>query len=169
MRTLLIALSLILTFSTTSAFSQVTPEEEFKGKPSSADLNFGALAGMGILDSSAGFNLVGAIAKKIVNRGFISDLNDQVFVEIELGPLFVSGSTAWFYSTHVRWDFKRDSEWTFYALGGLAGHVTSQALGDRWTALPRFGVGTFWKVAPMVTLRGELSHELIGVGVSYSL
>ncbi len=169
MRTLITALVLVSTFASTSAFSQVTPEEEFKGKSSPVDLNFGALAGMGILDSTAGFQLVGAVAKKIVNRGFIPDLNNQVFAELQFGPLFVASSTAWFYSAHVRWDFKRDSEWTFYALGGIAGHITGQALGDRWTALPRFGVGAFCKVAPMLTLRGELSHELIGVGVSYSL
>lgn len=151
------------------AHAQVTPEQEFKGKPSPAEMTVGAMAGMGILDSTAGFQVVGSIAKKIVNRGFVPDVNNQVFIELHFGPLFVASSTAWFYSTHLRWDFKRDSEWTFYGLGGLAGHVTSNALGDRWTALPRFGIGTFWKIAPLVTLRGELSHELIAAGISYSI
>ena len=161
--------SLLVAFCVLLSLSQSAWSEDFKGKSSAVEWTMGAMTGLGVLDSAGGFALVGNVARKIVHRGFIPDINDQVFVELQMGPLWMKGATALFYSTHLRWDFRKDAEWTFYALGGLGGHFSPRALGDHATLLPRLGVGAFWRVAPLVNLRGEFSHELLAVGVSYAL
>ena len=141
--------------------------EDFKGKPRDIEFTVGGLAGLGIIDSTAGFALLGTAAKKIINHGFVADINNQVFLETALGPVFAAGTTTFFYSLHLRWDFEKDQEWTFFALGGLGGDVTGDKLGNHWELFPRFGVGALWHMNPTLTLRGEISHELIALGVSF--
>ncbi len=143
--------------------------EDFKGSSPAGEYTFGLIGGLGVLDSSAGFAVIGNAAKKIIHQGFVPEINNQVWVEFEAGPLFVSGSSAFIYSAHLRWDFHKDQTWTFYGLGGLGGNITGEKLGSHWELFPRFGVGAFCKVNPQITLRGELSHELFVAGVSFSL
>lgn len=143
--------------------------EDFKGKDEPSEFGLGALAGMGILDNHVGFALLGAASKKIVHRGFISDITNSVSIEVEMGPLFVSGGTAFQYSGHLRWDFEKDAQWTFYALGGLGGDITGASLGDRFELFPRFGIGAMWKIGQNFNLRAELSHEFIGLGIIFPL
>src|SRR4051794_7163958 len=100
---MLTALSALVLNLVSPVHAAVTPEDEFKGKPSPAQLTFSGMAGLGILDSTAGFQVLGSAATKLVNRGFIPDINNQVFLEFQFGPLFVASSTAWFYSAHLRW------------------------------------------------------------------
>jgi len=139
--------------------------EDWKGESPKHEMTAGGMAGLGILGGSAGVAIMGSVAKKIVNRGFVSDINDQVFVEVAAGPLFISGSTVFVYSTHLRWDFYRDEVLAPYAIGGLGGHVTGAALGSTWALFPRFGAGVLWKVAQMFSVRAEVSHEFTGAGV----
>ncbi|MBC7692063.1 MAG: hypothetical protein H7222_09855 [Methylotenera sp.] len=144
--------------------------DDFKGAPANAEVTASAMGGFGLIDTSGGFTVIGAIAKKIVNHGFINDINDQVFLEVEAGPLFTTGTTAWLYSVHGRWDFKQDDQWTFFAMGGLgANSVSSNRVGDRFSVYPRLGVGAFWTLPAGLTLRGEISHEVIIAGVSIGI
>jgi hypothetical protein len=142
---------------------------DFKGKDDTSEFGVGALAGMGILDNHAGFALLPTLAKKIVNRGFVPDITNNVWIEVEAGPLFVSGGTAFTYSAHLRWNFDKDAQWTLYALGGLGGDVTGASLGDRFELYPRFALGAILRVAPNISLRGEISHEFIGLGILFPL
>lgn len=148
--------------------AQADAGEDFKGQPSPQRYQFGGLTGLGILDSKAAFAIIGTVAVKMVEAGFVEDINDPVFAELQLGPLFVQGSTAWHYSTHLRWDFIKDSAWTLYGLGGFGGNITGAALGDRWTLFPRFGAGAFWTPRLGLTFRGEISHELTAIGVAFA-
>lgn len=129
--------------------------------------------GVGVINSSAGFTLQGAIAKKIIQHGFAPDINNQVFVEAQGGPYTTGGASAFLFSTHLRWDFTLNADWTFYALGGLGGNATSQRLGDQFQLLPRFGVGAVLDVERQtgvpIGLRGELSRELISVGAQFRI
>ena len=143
--------------------------EDFKGKEDPSEFDLGAMGGMGILDNHVGFELLGTASKKIVHHGFVNDINNSVSIEVELGPLFVSGGTAFAYSAHLRWDFVKDTEWTFYALGGLGGDITGASLGDRVELYPRFGVGAMWKIGQNFNFRGEISHEFVGLGVVFPL
>jgi len=141
--------------------------EDYKGKQESPDVTLSAMGGLGIFDSTGGAAVVGAVAKQIVHNGFIPGINNPVYVELELGPDFTSGSSAIFYSTHLRWDFVKDDDWTLFALGGVGGYVTSQQLGDHWEFTPRFGVGAFRNLTGNLSLRMEASHELIAAGVNF--
>ena len=155
------ALALIL-FSTT-AFAQT--EEAWKGAPDPSRFHVGALAGLGIMDSSAGFEILGTISKKIVDVGFAPDINNSVSMELQAGPLLIHSTTVFAYSTHLRWDFKKNVNWTFYAVAGLGGHITGASLGSRFLLFPRFGAGLIRHLglnAP--ALRLELSHERISLG-----
>ncbi len=143
--------------------------EDWKGADDGAEFHLGALTGIGVVDSSGGFAILASGAKKIIRNGFVPDINNSVLIEMELGPMFVSKGTPFFYSTHLRWDFTKDSQWIFFAIGGVAGHITGSGLGSRFLLFPRFGVGALWGVAETFLVRAELSHELIAAGVLFPL
>lgn len=147
--------------------------ESWKGVPAETEISLGALAGVGVVDGYAGVGLMGNFAKKIVHQGFIPELNNQVFVEAEFGPIFLkpkdSMQTSWGYSLHLRWDFQKDLNWTLYAIGGLGGVFTSEDLGKRAELYPRFGVGAFLYLRDEFSLRGEISHEFTAIGASFHL
>ena len=124
------------------------------------------MAGLGFIDSGVGFLVTGNVAKKLLDHGFIPDINNQVFVEVELGPLFIKGTTAFDYSLQLRWDFNKDPEWTFYAIGGVGGTIMGSTLSDQAPVFFRFGLGAFWHIAPVISLRAQVSHEAIVTGVS---
>jgi hypothetical protein len=149
--------------------SFVFAAEDFKGSNPAHEFTLGLTGGLGVVDSTAGFALIGSAAKKIIQHGFVPDINNQVFIELELGPMFASGTTAMVYSAHLRWDFPKDEKWTFFALGGFGGNITDSKLGDHWELFPRFGVGAFWSLKTGLALRGVISHELMVVGVMLEL
>ncbi len=148
--------------------------EDWKGRPDESEFSFGGLTGMGIIDGFAGYALLGTASKKIVSPGFAPDLNNSVSIEGALGPIFLPssvantpGGTAWGYSVHLRWDFNKDPMWTFYALGGVGGSIASSPSGgNRFELLPNFGIGSFWKISPLIYIRGEVSNQWIAAGVN---
>jgi hypothetical protein len=142
---------------------------DWKGPDERAEFHFGGLAGMGTIDSQAGVVVLGTASKKIIHHGFVPDIANSVSVEIQAGALFVYSTTVFAYSAHLRWDFQKDERWTLYAIGGLAGDVTGAGLGSRFILLPRLGLGAFLKLNELVYLRGELSREVIGLGVAVPL
>jgi len=144
----------------------VRAEEDWKGKPDEKEVSFGGLTGMGIVNSAVGYAVLGTISKKIVRHGFAPDINDSVSIEAEVGPVFMSVGTALAYSTHLRWDFNKDPNWTFYGLGGVGGHVISLGLLNRFQLNPRFGIGAFWKITALIHVRAELSHDLVALGIN---
>ena len=141
--------------------------EDWKGTPSISEMDAGFLLGMGVLDSSAGFALLGTFSKKIVHQGFVPEINNSVSLEVQAGPLFVSSATAFAYSLHLRWDFTKDSDWTFYSLAGVAGHITGEDLGSRFLLFPRVGLGAFHSTSLGFLVRGEISHEFLTVGLTW--
>jgi hypothetical protein len=145
------------------------PAEDFKGTTPDRPTVLGALTGLGVIDATAGFVLLGTVSQEIVHHGFVPDINDQVYLEAAAGPFFSSPGNAFVWSTHLRWDFHKDSQLTPYAIGGFAGNVTGAALGNRWEFFPRFGIGAFLRASNNILLRGEVSHEFITVGLAYEL
>src|SRR5262245_52809752 len=136
MRNTLLLMMTLLTLTATPVLA-----DDFKGKDDPSQFGFGGMAGLGILDNRGGFSLLGTASKKIIDRGFVPDIVNSVWIEAEAGPLFVGGSTAFVYSLHLRWDFVQNEVWTLYALGGAGGAITGAALGDRFELYPRFGAG----------------------------
>lgn len=144
---------------------------DFKGEASGADIAVGGMAGFGQVYSEFGFALIGSVSKSIAQQGFVPDINDQVSVEVQAGPLLINGSTLAVYSAHLRWDFIKDPTWTLYAIGGAAGSVGKLAEGGQsdFVMHPRFATGAFLKLAPLIALRGELSAEWTTIGVSFGI
>ena len=140
--------------------------DDYKGTPSTTEMTASFMGGFGLVDTSGGFALTGALAKKILDRGFVSDLNDPIFIEVEFGPMFTSGITAWMYSAHLRWDFVKDPAWTFFAIGGMGANTISVNSNTRFALYPRFGVGAFYTLPVGLILRAEVSHEQVVAGVS---
>ena len=147
-------------------------QKAFKGEAPPQNFHLGAMAGIGVIDSRVGASFQGTAAVKVMNRGFVDDINNQLFVEAAFGPLLLTGSTVFQYSFHLRWDFIKDMDWSFYALGGFGGMISGTDYSPLPPApgrsvsyfYPRFGVGAMWGLFELVSLRVELSHEFIGLG-----
>jgi len=142
--------------------------EDWKGSPDPESWNAGGLLGLAIFDGRAGFSFLGSVARKIVDRGFVPDINNQVFIEAELGPFFIEGENGVFVSAHLRWDFRKDDRWKFFALGGVGSQITGSGLGDAFRVYPRLGLGTMLSITPILSLRGEVSHEAVLVGPAFA-
>jgi hypothetical protein len=151
--------------SAIAAPTTVSTGEPWKSYHPANNFTLGASTGFGLVDTHGGFSLIGNAAAKIVKDGFVPEIVNPVFLEVEFGPIFVSGATFWMYSTHLRWDFVRNEDWTLFALGGFGGNIASNKYGDRTAFHPRFGVGAFYALE-YFDLRMEFSHELITIGMS---
>jgi hypothetical protein len=141
-------------------FGYADEVEEWKGPAPIEKAHLGALMGLS-LDGGGRFALLGTASWRVVEQGFAPDINNQVYIETELGA-GLGADTRFIYSLHMRWDFVRNATWTPFAIGGLSG-----SSGDNFTLAPRFGVGSFWNVAPGWTVRGEISHDLVVAGISF--
>ncbi len=145
-----------------------TEGEEFKGAPPTEVLKLGVMGGLGIVDARGALGFAVAPSYKVVDHGFVEDINNQVFAEMTLGGDFFGGESAFLYSAHLRWDFVRNSKWTYFALGGLGGNAIGGEDG-RWSLAPRFGIGGFYRLDSRMAIRAEISHEFTGVGVSFEM
>lgn len=141
--------------------------EDWKGPSRSNELSVGFSTGYGSVENLGGISVRVNGAKKILNRGFVPDINNQVYIEADVGPVFRDGSDPFLYSVHARWDFQKDETWTFFALGGLAGHVVSIDGKAKIGFYPRLGVGAFFRITDLVAVRADVSHELITVGANF--
>lgn len=164
------ALSLVVT-SILRAEAQEQTDWQWPGRTENWTL--GVLPGVATINSSTGFALQFAGAYRIIEKGFAPDISNQVFVELQAGPFTTSRGSAFLYSAHLRWDFMLNGDWTFYGLGGLGGNKQGEELGSQFQLLPRFGVGALLNLERQthlpLDLRGELSRELIAIGVQVRL
>lgn len=151
------------------AAPKASAEEAWKGAPPPTSLSLAAMAGAGVLDSAVGFGLNGAVGIKILNEGFIPDINDQVYLEGQFGVTFMRGSSVIPWGLFLRWDFHKDEALTLYSLGGLGGTITSAALGSRTLFYPRVALGVVWRAFGDIGIRAEVSHEFAGAGVVVDL
>ncbi len=143
--------------------------EDWRGPSPGHELTVGGLSGLAMVDGAVGFALLGNAGIKLLKRGFIPNVNDQVFLESDVGPVFFSGSTDLFVDAHLRWDFHRDEDWTFYALGGIEGLFTMNGLLGHSQVNPRFGIGTIWEPWQGIAVRAEVSDELLALGITLYL
>ena len=165
-------MSRIFRFLLVTAFALPTlvqGAENWHGKPYDNLFDVGGMTGMGILDGRVGYEVRGSVAVKVAHHGFFPDINNQLFLELQPGILFISGSTAFTYSLHLRWDFNMNEDWSFYAVGGFGGDITGHTLGDRVELYPRLGIGARWNVYANFGFRFEFSHEFTGIGVAVPL
>jgi len=150
--------------------------EDFKEQDRPEKLTLGVMTGMGIVDGMGGLGLYTVDGFRIVDHGFVNEISNQVFAELGLGTQFFGDGivSSVMYSAHFRWDFHRDSEWTYFALGGLSGASAEVRAGKdddsrtRWNLAPRFGIGLFRTINESIRIRAEISHDLLVGGVSFA-
>jgi hypothetical protein len=160
------AQSVTTTSNTTPRSTDVA--EIWKGPSPKEVFTVGGVTGVGIVDGFAGFTLLGQGAIRILSRGFIGgEINDQVFAEVQFGPVFAGGTTFWLYGAHLRWDFNRDEDVTFFATAGLGGTIAGRTMLNQVEFYPHLGLGLFWHFANNISLRAEISHAIMGLGVSF--
>jgi hypothetical protein len=161
-------LSLALALSVLShPTANAAPVEDWKGKAYDKNFQASVMSGMTIMGTAVGFGLMASFAGKILDKGFIPDISNQVFLEGTLGPTFMSAGTGWQMGAHLRWDFHKNEFWTFYSLGGFGWDIIPNGFTNLVAFHPRFGGGVLWDLFPQISLRGEISHEFIGVGAAF--
>lgn len=145
-------------------------EEAWKGEPSASNVQLSLQGGVDGYRTNNGFAFLGGAAFKAIPNGLLDDVNEVGFFEVQLGHTFLDGGDPWPYSVHFRWDFQRNIDWTFYALGGLGGHFGDvHAFDADWAVHPRFGIGTLW--SPFVenmSIRAEVAADRATAGVQFS-
>jgi len=172
MRNCLFALCLLFSSPLFAAESKAPPpasqpNETWKGPAPENHFTVGGMGGMAIVGNSVGGVILGSVATKIVNRGFVPDINNQVFIEFQAGPIFLSNFTVLGTSLHLRWDFHKDDDLTLYGLGGM-GALLLGSNDFPSEFYPRFGAGVIWHLVAF-DIRAEVSHEWITAGVQFNL
>lgn len=148
--------------SAVSAFAS-----DFQGPENKEKIMVGLSTGIGMIDPKVGIPLVFNTSTRLLDKGWLEDVSDQVFLEFMAGPTFYGGNAPFQWGMHARWDFRRDSVWTYFATGGLGGQITGPETGDRFAIFPRFGIGALKKLREEFSLRADLSHEWILIGAVF--
>ena len=172
MRNFFLSGLLALGFVTTQASAQTAYYESWKGHTLTSPLELGVLSGMNLYGKDVNWSVLMTGAYLINETGWVDDVDDRVWIEVEAGPAFFSvpigNQTGLQYSAHLRWDFTYNEYWNFYALGGVGGYHLPVNLGDALTIHPRFGVGVQYQTKVALMFRAEISAEFMGVGVGFN-
>lgn len=168
--------SLFLMFaSSTPARAQTKYYEPWKGQTITSPIELGAMSGAAFYGNDVNWSVLLTAAYLIDDSGWAQDLDDRLWVELELGPSFFdlpnvlnSSETAMQYSAHLRWDFTYNEYWTFYGLGGIGGYALPKALGSGFTIHPRFAAGVQYQTKAAMMFRAELSAEFVGAGIGFN-
>ena len=140
--------------------------EDYKSYNPNIQFTTGFQTGFGLVNTTGGVAILGNAASRILKDGFVPDIVNPVYLEGEFGSLFAKGTNIWLYGMHLRWDFVRNSKWTYFAIGGVGGNFYDNKLGDQFAIHPRFGVGLFY-ASDLFDYRVQVSHEAITAGLSF--
>ena len=138
--------------------------ESWKTYSESSSVLISSLAGLGFVGSRAGPSFLFNGSYQFLPEGLIPGIADAFSLETGLGFCLPVHPPA-FYALHLRWDFEKDGDWTFYAVGGMGGAPSASVL----SFAPHFGVGGFWKGLKIPQVRFEFSSRMLGAGVGFPL
>ena len=159
-------------FLASLSLSSASHAENWKGNTQTSPIELGAMGGIAMYANTVHWGLLGSAAYLVLPQGWIDDVDDRVWAEIELGPTFftsgASSQTGLQYSAHLRWDFTYNQDWTFYALGGLGGFYLPTILGKSFVVNPRVALGAEFQTKLPMMFRMEVSHEFVGAGVVFN-
>jgi hypothetical protein len=148
--------------------------EPWKGKTVTSPFELGVLSGANLYGKDVNWSVLFTGAYLINEEGWAQDLDDRVWVELEMGPSFfsvpgtLSNEAGLQYSAHLRWDFTYNEYWTLYALGGIGGFSLPASFGSTNTIHPRFGVGAQYQTKAALMFRAEISAEFMGAGIGFN-
>ena len=162
MKKLLFLLS-ILSVTPFCNIESANSAEPWKGVTQTSPYELGMMTGLSLYGTQTAWGFLFDGAYLVKPKGWVDDVDNRVWVEVQMGPSFFSSttnkaSTGMQYSTHLRWDFTYNELWTAYALGGLSGYVLPSSLGSGFSIHPRFGVG--------VEYQTKIIAEFMGVGIA---
>ena len=144
--------------------------EPWKGHTQVSPVELGLLTGFSLYGTDTNWSVLATGAYLLNEKGFAEDLDNRIWLELEMGPAFFStgqsSQTGLQYSAHLRWDFTLNEYWTFYGLGGLGGYVLPSFLKNTFLIHPRFGAGAEYQTKTALLFRGELSQDFMGLGIA---
>jgi hypothetical protein len=138
--------------------------DDFKGTPPKGDVDVSALVGAAPVGGTVGLGLEVLASRKLLSQGFAPEINNQVAIELGVGPVFQAAGTSFLYSLNLRWDFHKDENWTFFGLGGLGGLATCKGCDPSLVVWPHAGVGVIRNINEVVGIRCEVSGQMIAIG-----
>ena len=108
--------------------SESRGSDYFKGSPFPQTNNLFAGLGLNYFDA---FGLQARYAGRVVDKGFVPDLNNSVYIEGGVGLTFygsVKGKSVMGFGFMVagRWDFQMDEMWTFFGTVGLGFNAVTE-------------------------------------------
>ncbi|MCC7442481.1 MAG: hypothetical protein IT285_12665 [Bdellovibrionales bacterium] len=158
--------ALILLTSPLASAADGVPTETWKGPAPDQGIQLGFLTGPSIWGTHVDLALMGTLSKLLIERGFVPDITNQVFLEVGLGPdRLASPGSGWIYSFHLRWDFHMDEQFAVYAVGGLGGAVDTSGDTNIASAHPRLSAGVLLKTGGPFSFRGEVGADFLAAGV----
>lgn len=148
--------------------------EAFKGSPMPQNMDAAVGIGFGFFDS---FGLQSRAGYRLLEEGFIPDLNDALFVEAGLG-LTMYGSqknysnvTGFHLASQIRWDFNYNQDWVIFSTLGFGYNFVSNVNRNKDMAgggpFPTIGAGVMYNIEKNWLARFDLSYQFLGVGMGY--
>ncbi len=165
--------------SATNKYNSVEQKEQdkdemlFKGLPFPQQQNASLGIGIDYFDS---LGIQSRYAYRILDKGFIEDVNDSFYIEGGAGLTFYGTINS---QTHVtgfnliataRWDFQYNPEWTMFADLGFGFNPVSKVDNKDVPGggfFPAIGVGTIYSVTDTMGIRFDLSYQFLGIGLLY--
>jgi len=152
---------LVLALVASTSFAKT--DEKWKGPSPETEFTVGGSAGASFNGPS---NLGGVFlfnaAKKLTDRAWIPDINEQVFLEVQGGMELFSAASNFTGSLGLRWDFHKDEDMSMFATGGIGAR-----LGTALTQFfPHLSIGIIWHL-DFIDIRTELSQNWLVAGVSF--
>ena len=143
----------------------------FKGEPFPQTNSLFLGLGLNYFNS---FGIQARYATRIVDKGFIPDINNSFYIEGGFGLTFYgtqgtqSGITGLNVIATGRWDFQFIPEATFFAdlglgFNGVSNNAASQVSGAN--LFPAFGVGAMFNFTSEWAARADLSYQFFGAGL----
>ena len=159
------------------AFKSVEEKEEptstaFKGAPVPQSNEIYVGTGFNYWNS---FGLQARYAARLLDKGFIPDLNNPFYLEGGIGLTLYgtqggqSGVTGFNFIVTGRWDFQMDPSWIFFANLGFGFNAVSsgQSSAVRGGGLyPAAGVGAIYNLGGTDwAARADFSYQFLGAGI----
>ncbi len=118
----------------------------------------------------------GRYSYRILDQGFLPDINNSISLEGGLGSTYYGNIAA---GTNVvgltfvavaRWDLQYDPTWIFFGNVGLSytaviNASTSDVRGGGF--FPALGIGAMYNMQPEWALRADFSYQFLGAGIVY--
>lgn len=163
---------LVLFFVFTLICTNALAAELWKGPARENNFQIGGVLGLGLSGRESSSNLLFSGSTVIAQDGFIDDINERAWLDLEVGPNFFTQGTGFVLNALFRMDFIMNDSWTFFGAGGLGSTTLPKGVLGSDTTLtvyPHIVQGAFYRLTETVSLKMQVSHAITAFGVSVDL